>query len=343
MSKEHESTPNKERRGEYLLVAILEIVIIGLVLGWIVKFILNERYEIATSTIYISSMMVWISVIGFTGLHRRFFTYVPENSGAVIVNQLRTYEEPKKEEDRTKLMPTKSLREVGPGLQGLLLWEKVGWVIDLGKQITIKKEVTAYSKDKIELKLDWQVILTALRGYLVNLVRHDGDTIALFFEGACQAKLIELISHEYAQDVPAEAGAEAIQSLSERLVIIKEEFNNFLGGPNDTDDIEKQFGTFTNSPQIINIRWPKGFTESAEALRVNMNNAAAMTALTRDNPGLKPNQALIAVLTAQGKSPDGLIDLNISGLENLHTLNMAGNPANFLKKTGNKKKGDGNE
>lgn len=301
-------------RAIYIMIASAEILVIGFLLGLVIALIFGGGiYALATGFI------IWTLILGFTRALNAFFIIVPENSGAVIINLFRTYEENPKP---TELVETKSLREVGPNLQGILLWERVGWVIDLGKQIMLDKPITTPSKDNIRLTISWQVMLTPLQGHLVNLVRHDEDTVTKYFDGYFRGKLIDFISHELAQSIAAKRGKKATKSVYERQEEIKDEFEKCLGGAGDTSEEEERFGTFTNNPQLLSITRSDDFQKSVEALAINENNARAIKILVKQ--GLSEKQALMAVLASQEKRTDGLIDATVSvtGLDNLQTLVM---------------------
>jgi hypothetical protein len=328
-------------RMKYLIISFTEILSIGILIGCGFCFFFGWSINA-----FIIGIMIWTSTVGFTPLVNRFFALIPKNSGAVIINTWRSYEIPSNENDRTKLQPTNALRETGPGFQGLLLWENVGWVIDLGKQIQLGTEITAYSKDNIELTIDWQVILTPLQGYLTYLVRHSDDTVRKFFEGKCRAKIIELISNEHAQSVPAQGTIPAIPNINERIDQLKALFNGLFGGPNSVDEDERQYGTFTNNPQIINIKRSQKFQKSVEALQINKNNAAAIKELVGKvedgGAGLNPNQALIGVLSAQDIPTDNLIDvdLRVEGLQNARYISIVGGALPRPGKNKKDKKGE---
>lgn len=327
-------------RIDRLVVSFGEVLLIGFAFGWGFWFLFGHSINT-----FILGMMIWVAIVGLTPLINRFFAIIPKNCGAVIVNTSRTYEIPTNENDRTRLQQTKALREVGPGLQGLFLWEMVGWTIDLGKQIQLETPIIAYSKDNIELTINWQVILTPLQGYLTFLVRHSDDTIRKFFEGKCRAKIIEIVSKEYAQSIPAQGTNRAIPSIQERIIRLKKKFNGLFGGAGTVHDDEKQYGTFTNDPQIVNIARSVGFQKSVEALQINKNNATAIKELVDEGIGLKSNQALIAVLAAQGFPTDNLIDvdLRVGGLGNLQHLNIVGGTLPGLGKRNKGNKGKGNK
>lgn len=302
-------------RAYYLTISALEIIAI-----WLFSSLFAIVVFGGSVNTFIGVFIAWCLLLGFTPLINRFFILVPKNSGAVIVNEFRTYERVTSKDKLTKLQPTEALREVGPGIQGILLWEKVGWLIDLGKQVQLNAPITAYSKDNIELNIEWQVILTPLRNYLANLVRHDDDTVRRFFEGRCRSFIIELISSEYAQE------AEDHDSIFEKVDDLKTKFGNLFGGSGTIHPDEEEYGAFTNDPQLIGIKRSASFQKSVEALQINKNNAAAIETLK--GKGLQPKQALIGTLSAQGIPTDGLIDVTadvkVEGLENLREIHMAG-------------------
>lgn len=324
-----------KNRWSVIAISIGEIVGVGLIFGFILVLLQNKLgLENAWGrhlNAYLIGVIIWILVVGFTPLINYFFVIVPKNSGAVVVNTLATYRDPRNDAERTTLQPTLALREIGPGLQGILIWEKIGWIIDLGKQIDLGTQITAYSRDNIELKIDWQVILTPLRGCLTNLVRHSDDTVKKYFEGLFKAKIIELVSREYAQEVIATPGVRASKSVIQRIERLKDEFNSFLGGPKAVSEIEEQYGTFTNNPILVSISRSPAFQQSVESLLINKNNAEAIQNL-RKQGGLEANQATIAVLASQGKETEGLIDVNIRGLENAEIVALGAGMMPFAGK-----------
>ncbi|GEM_PF-3260238 len=309
----------------YLFVSISEILGVALIFGWIINVTFGGGFNA-----YIVGIIVWAAILGYTRLINKFFVVIPKNSGGVVIDYLRTYEPPATDSDVTQLKDTRSLREVGPGLQGILLWEGLGWVIDLGKHITLGTDVTAPSKDNIELVFSWQVMLTPARGKLVNLVRHDLDTINKFFDGQFRGGIVEIASGEYAQAIAGHP------SVFERINELKEWFRKRFGGPSTLSDDEKQFGTYTNDPQLLSIKRSTEFQKSVENLAISKNNAAAI-GMMREH--LNPNQALIAVLTAQGKPTENLWDINVQvdGLQNLRDVNIGSGMLPFMGK-GNKSK-----
>lgn len=312
-----------ERRGFYLSIAFVQLVVIGILMGAII-----DKSFGGGKNAYILCFAVWIGIVCFTPLFNSFFASIPKNSGAVIENRFRTYERARNVADHIKLKPTKALREVGPGLQGLLLWERVGWVIDLGKQIILTDPVSAPTRDNIMVTVKWRVILTPLRGYLVNLVRHEGDTVRKFFEGEFRAAITQMISGQYADAVVDAHGITIKPSIFENIIILKGLFIHTFGGGSVIHTDEEQYGTFTNDPQITDIERSAEFQKSVEAVKIGENNAKTID--TYKKAGLEPNQALIAVLETQGLDASTIHDfrfkLDAKGLENLRQIIWGGNP-----------------
>lgn len=303
--------------------------------GFLIGLMLDLAFGGGLNT-YIVAYILWAALLGFTPLINRFFINVPKNSGAVIQNMLYTYKPTATIDELTKLQPTDALREVGPGIQGILLWEKVGWIIDLGKRIKLNSPITAYTKDNIEVNIEWQVILTPLRTFLVNLVRHDDDTVQKFFDGKCRSAIIEMVSQEYAQSTMV--GGVTLPSIFEKISHLKDKFKNLFGGAGHVHDDEREYGAFTNDPQLTNIKRSSAFQKAVEALQISTSNAEAVNKFK--NHGLSPKAALIGTLASQNLSTEGLfdVDLNVKGLKKLKNLSFVGTPPLKGKPTDKKTK-----
>jgi len=291
----------------YLAFSTAELIFILWFIGFIVDKLVGSW--MGTVNAYATGAVIGCLILAFTGLINRMFIIVEGNSGGVIENLLRTYQVPVDPNDRTELRPTRALRETGPGLQGILFWEKKFRIIDLGKKIDVLLKITTYSEDNIELVIEAQAILTPLQGYLCNLVRHDPNTVKTYFEGYFRAFIIQMLSHQLAQAIPGR------QSITDKIADLKDDFKGCLGGPRVASYEERQKGTFSNTPQLISIIRSKRFQESVEAMQISKNTADAVK-LLQDLGKLEPNQALIAVLAAQGVTNENLVDIKYSGFEN---------------------------
>ncbi|MFA6459381.1 MAG: SPFH domain-containing protein [Candidatus Paceibacterota bacterium] len=283
--------------------------------------------------VYIMVYMVWAFVFFlYPGpkwpIHKYFFRKSPKNSALVIVNDWSTFEKPKTDVDRTKLQPTSSMRETGPGWQGLIpIIEEVGWTIDLGKQIVLNEPITAYTKDKVKVTVRWQVIITPLRGYLVNLVRHDDETIEKYFMGRCRSKIIQMISNEYSREILDVDGKKVLhRGFNEKIDDLKDKFKDLFDGPDAVSKDEKEFGVYTNDPQITEILRSDTVQDAVEATENAKITAEGIAALKQNNPKMTDKQAAMIMLTLRGLPTDGLRDYTITGLENVHTLITADNP-----------------
>jgi len=300
-----------------IIFSILEILLIGAIVGLLLMKA-TKTYHPAVFTV---GMIIWIALCGLTSLLNRFIIYVPENHGLVVVNMLRTYEDPDKR-DVTILEPTRALREVSQGYQGIFLWEnpKAFEPINLGRKVNLKDEIVeAVSADKVKITLKYTTTLTPLSGYLCNLVRiKDLETIKAFFQARFSNRLRELVLQEYVIPPKGE------KSILERADHIKKMFNLTLGGKGVIDEDEKQYATFSGDPQIGAILLPQEVLEAIAQGLITEQTAGAIDTLMRNRIGLTTRQAAIIVLAQRGKDVHGLVDINISGLERLTSLDTTG-------------------
>lgn len=316
--------PLRERT--YLIGMMAVQPLIAGAIGWII----NLFFTIGSAGFLIGAM-IWTLILLFTPAVHMFFVNVTPNHAVVFANQLRRYESPEHDEHGLKLKETRVLREAGPGLQGKLPWETIAnnRFIDLRRHIVLSSNVSAYSKDGIQLIIDWQVILTPLRGYLTNLVRFDLEAIRKFFLAECQAFIICMINkHDE-------------KWIFENIGNLEEEFEYLFGGPVHTDDTEELYGVFTNDPQLVSVTRSEAYQKAAEAKEIAAKNAEAVRKFK--DLGIDPEHALNVVLAQQGGNVD-IKAIRISGLEELKNVNLAGLTGLFgaggeTKKGGKQQKG----
>ncbi|MBU6426989.1 hypothetical protein KGQ27_01990 [Patescibacteria group bacterium] len=270
----------------------------------------------------------WTIIICFVRGINLFTANVADFHGAVLSNRFLSYKKPATDSDPMDLGKTRMLEEVGPGLHPKWPWQNAIFV-DLRRQFTIDKPITAYSLDNIKLTVSYVMVLKALRGFLCNLVRNTEDEsrqiLVAGTESQLQAKLRGVNQEN------------AIQHMNE----LDKWFGDIYGGDHKSHPTEKRCGLATSELTIRNITLSDEFQHAAELQAIAKKSGEAVKALveagkTEDKP-ITGKQALNALLAIDGKAEFKVFD--VSGLENLQSVGGF-IPENLF---GSKKKEDKNK
>ena len=229
----------------------------------------------------------WVVILG----NRLEYDKVPDKPAVVVEGT---------PDPRTKMYELKSLREVGPGYNGKFPWEIQFESVHLRSEViigdTTNEPLICYTSDNITLEVTWQVVLTPLRGFCVNLVRKGEEATQAFFKGEFQQAIINWIKESKESEI---AGM---------LPTLNGKFVKVCGGPDQISVAEENHGVFTNSPQILTIKRSASYQKAAEAEQVAVRMKKVIAALrTKLGPDADSNMILAAAAAITGNSFDGLL------------------------------------
>lgn len=297
----------------YLVGMVALQLCIAAVIGVIVWMITGWWFSICA----LIGLALWSTLLLSTDLVQSFFVEIAEFSGAVFVNQFKSDLMPDNDKDAIKSLsiPSDSIREVGAGYHGKWPWERVD-AVDLRRHIVIGKPIKAYTKDNIEVMVDWVDTLTPLKGYLVNYRRWSEEARKAFFEGAFQENILAIIKTLDEKDLFGEIGYKGIES-------IKNKFSQRFGGENEVNPDEAKFGTFTNNPTIKSIERSEKYRKAAESVKIAEQTNAAIGSF---DSTIDRRLAAAAVLGSQDIDTVKTFQFvgKIEGLENAHTVIIGG-------------------
>lgn len=278
-----------------------------------VMFGLITDYWLAS---FIAGSVCWTYLLCKTRMYDMFFINVKPDTAMILGNQMIRDDIPETEGERTKMFHRKSLREVQAGFKGKFPWEVEVESVNIraAEPIGTKgKPLKVTTQNQIPLEIEWQVILTPLPGYLVNLIRKGDDNSKSFFEAEFTRHITAWVKEKDEKDVYKSA--------------LDSDFCNHLGGPDSIHEDEKEYGMFTNKPKIISIDRDKKYQEAtqAEVIATNIGNAGKVMQTIFTNGDLKPdpNVALVLASAAAGVQTSGVViipGLEKTGAENTTAL-----------------------
>jgi len=198
-----------------------------------------------------------------------------------------------------------SLREIGPGTHGILPWERTVRVITLKAQIVIgngfdenEKPLVVQTKNKVPLEMAWLTRLSALQGWLVNLVQYTDKGQIKEFGAVFRTFLIGWAS-QYTDD-------EIFAFMkSDKAGALENAFKQLLGGKGGLHQFEKDRGMFSGDPQFNGVRYQAGYLEAQQALAkadmVSKARAKLVEGLTpKERAGLSPDMVLLMATQMAG-------------------------------------------
>lgn len=235
-------------------------------------------------------LITWVMILTKTPLFKWFFVNVTPNWSVILGNQINRDVVPVNPDERIKMFRLVSLREVGPGLHCKLPWEMVADTVDLRSELVIGSSkggpLECYTAGNIKLLIEWQVILTPLRGYLPNLIRKGQDATKAYFKGAFEQAIIAWVK--------TKTETEVFDSLSD----LKSFFAEVFDGGSKVSEVEKEFGVFTNNPQIISVNRSPDYQRAAEGVQIAARTQEAIERLKL--AGADANLLLLAAAATTG-------------------------------------------
>ncbi|MCX6719395.1 MAG: hypothetical protein NTZ38_03420 [Candidatus Taylorbacteria bacterium] len=244
-----------------------------------------------TSCIFVGTplgILIWSAILFKTKVFDYCFYNVQPNWSIISGNQLKYDEIPPDVDKRTLMFNLASIREVGPGIRGKLPWEVPFESIDHQSEIVIGKNepLQCYTKDNIALQIEWQCILTPLRGCLVNMARKSEDASVAFFRGQFEQFIIGWVKKRDEKDIFA------------ALDDLKTAFINVFDGPKKAHEKEIEYATFTNTPQITSVNRSARYQSAAEGEAIGLRMAGVAKGIIDSFPADKKPDANIILATA---------------------------------------------
>jgi len=250
-------------------------------------------------------VLIWTLVLFMTPLFDWTFFNTKPNWAIIVGNQLVWDEVPEDPNHRIHYeeFPLNSMREVGPGIRGKLPQEVIYEPINLQSELVIGNKgqkdrlLQCYTSEDIPLLIEWQVILTPLRGYLVNMVRKGDEASAAFFQGEFEQAIIQWVKIHTEEEV--------FKSLDH----LKDVFQKVFGGSKSVDPREEEYGIFTNTPQIISVNRTKRYADAAEGVKMGAKVATIAGEINGKFGDQKPdpNMVLATASALAGIEVDGLV------------------------------------
>lgn len=253
-----------------------------------------------------SGMALWTVILFWTKLIDSFIVSIKPYFGAVGTNRLKSYKKPVTDEDRLTLGPEDSLEEIGPGI-----WPSMPWwsweTIDLRKQVTVRRKVKSFTSDKIEVTIEYMMVIQALRGFLCNLVRNEDDEAQDVLEATVDSNIIHKVN------------TLTVDELIEEFDTFGDWFKMSLSGDLVSTNLEQQLGLSTSDLTAVGVERSASYQQAAEALvRAKMETAAAKEYRTLGSDPAKQMTDQQALEAVQANS--GAIDLVVvRGFEKMTT------------------------
>ena len=278
-------------------------------------------------------IIVWALVLFKTPMFEWSYFNVKPNWALIVGDQLVYDKIPDKPQDdsqpdpRVGMYNLDSMREIGPGLRGRKPGEVVYESINLQAEILISKTIRGYTKDNIPLDIDYQFVMTPLRGRLINLARKGEKTSKAFFEGKSDQHIINWL-RENTED-----------GVFKCLADLKETFKNVNGGPNRIDEDEEEYGWFTNTPQITRVKRSAEYEKAAEGFMVGQKAGDVIEEINKSYDGHEkpdPNMVLAAATRMIGQDLKGVLlipGLNRGGKNSAAVMATAQKLAETVGKT----------
>ncbi len=281
-------------------VMIVAHLVITALFCWLAVTIIDH-----TLTGVIVGIIAWSLILFKTPVWDWCFINTKANWVVIMANQTTYDVVPSKLADRTDVesFPLRSMREVGPGIRGKLPWEVRSAELNLESEIVIGNKssgspLKCVTGNEIEVFVVWQVILTPLRGYLVNFIRQDETAVKAYFSGQFEQAILTWVK---GQDEGGIAG---------KLSDLRLAFEHVFGGPNEVHPQERKNGTFTGDPQINSYARNAEFQQAAQAGQVAQRlQVVVQTVNAAFGEGVKPdpNVVLAAAAGLTGKPLEGVL------------------------------------
>ena len=285
-----------------LLPVIAIYLLAGLALSWFCKYI----WDLDGLTALRNGYAVW-TVLYLAFFFKHFWIIVPGNHSVVLQDY---FVREKYETDAQQMLVDESAipdgqRGVSAGFRAKMPQEiLLGEPINMQKAEIVTDTVKLQDKNSKGFTVTWQVGLTAVPGkYLPRFLLVDANVAKAFYKGEFSNALIPLFK--------AGDGATIMAKLNEPGGL-NEDFGKLLGGSGKIHPKERMMGRFTGTPVIVSIVEDEADKKLDQARNMAEKNAEAVKLLI--DQGVKPDVALLAVLSAQGQPVDLM---SISGLEGL--------------------------
>lgn len=288
--------------------AIFLSALISSVLVWLTgKLVQIDAYVLGGCVLagLATGVVIWAKVLFKTKLFDYFFINVKENYEIILGNQLRYDKIPDDPAHRLKLesFPRRSLRPVGQGVRGKFPWELPVTAVNLQSEIVMSTQkdgrpVTCYTQDNVQLEIHYQINLTPLVGYTVNLARKNEEAVKAYFRGRFEMELTAKIRTMSEKDVFA------------KLPDLKSWFTGLYGGSMRVDKEEKEWGVFTNEPMLISIKRNDRYQQVAEGQLVAQKIQDMVSTINAGYGSERkpdPNLVLMAAARATGNEVSGVL------------------------------------
>ncbi|MDB5239290.1 MAG: hypothetical protein JWO00_625 [Candidatus Parcubacteria bacterium] len=273
-------------------------------------YALISPYSVTFTSCFISlglglgfGIIIWTSILFKTKVFDYFFINVKQNWVVVLGNQLVKDDIPNDPDERIKMFERGALREVGQGIRGKWPWEVPVESVNLRSEVIIgpakdKNLLVCVTKDEVQLSINWQVVMTPLVGFAVNLIRRNQAAIEAYFKGIFDQKIIAWIKLHKEEEV------------FNQLNDLKKMFEDTLGGGSVASIEEMDWGTFTNDPQLINVNRNERFQKAAEGTQVGIKMAGEVARINKlfEKSNNKPDPDMVLATAAS------LVGNNIEGL-----------------------------
>ena len=301
-------------KNETCMTAIAALIQLAMIV--VIMFLLlyiTENLEISA----LGALVTWAIVFFKTPFGGWFFVRVKGNHAIVLRNELISDKVPKNMQARTILRDEKAWREVGPGFQGKFPFEAVVQGVNTESEIVIgatrERPLECTTADNTRLYVTYQVKVTPLRGFLVNLVRQSEDAVIAQVRGEFEQFILHWVKGKTEDEV------------FRALADLQEQFKSVLGGPGIVVLMEEQLGVFTNEPQITSVSKHPKYAEAAEGQKTSGFVANSVETILNSFvggdgqllPGIDPNLVLVVAAANSGqKIGDAVIIPGLGGSDN---------------------------
>lgn len=283
----------KSRIDQYLLESIM-IPVIGMLITFMVLELIFQRnpnfpIQLTGWGNAIITAILWTFLLVQTNWRDQWHFDVLENYRALIGNHGLFVDVLPKVNERTKPLLRPSLRERGSGRHGKRPWERVAFTVNMQTKIVIGSKLEVILKDGQVFYVEWKALLTPLAGYLANNIAYDVEAVKTYFSGVFTSYI-----QNYFKTAQEDTAYEDLASPAK----LNELFKNCLGGKDAVDPIEKQYGWFSNDPQIVDITRSKEYAQAGQSPAMAEAIAKAIEKINGGFKGIEKPSPDMVLMTA---------------------------------------------
>lgn len=290
----------------HALLAILTQLVIMILVSFIAfQFIFTTAIAAGTISLFLGKMFSLIIgyfvtiALFFNKTWRTWWTvYVPKNRAYVLISQ-----GPKITTEGARLSAPARMREIHSGLNFKLPTEKAAWNIDMQADMQIGTKLEVKTLDNQLATVEWQIKLTPLEGYLVNLVSKGPEQGIAFFTGDATAFINRWFwNHnleDYFKKKPNYDELNEEEKKKAKENDIDEQFKDFYNGEG-IHDKERSAGLFTGIPQIVRVTLSTEMAKAKQATKITHEISSQLTELKRNFPGIDINTAFLRIAEIAG-------------------------------------------